>query len=126
MQKPLLDGAEVSATPGRDPAASIVPLPGQPADRLSGLRVHPAEQLIAAIAVVAILVALPWLGLGYRFLSLAFTTGYTAIALYGLAIQFGQAGIMSVGHAAVMGIGAYTAAILARDAGFGFWLALPF
>jgi branched-chain amino acid transport system permease protein len=45
--------------------------------------------------------------------------------LYGLALQFGQAGIMSVGHAAVMGIGAYTAAILATKLGVGFWLALP-
>ena len=33
---------------------------------------------------------------------------------------------MSVGHAALIGIGAYTAAILADRLGIGFWLALPF
>src|SRR6201984_3916459 len=33
---------------------------------------------------------------------------------------------MSVGHAAFMGIGAYTAGILAGKLGIGFWLALPF
>ena len=32
-------------------------------------------------------------------------------------LQFGQAGIMSLGYAALMGFGAYTAAILSRDLG---------
>jgi len=72
------------------------------------------------------LVGFPWLNPGYRFLSLGITTGITTIALYGLGLQFGQAGIMSVGHAAFIGIGAYTAAILAGRLGMGFWLALPF
>ena len=69
---------------------------------------------------------LPWLNPGYRFLSLATSTGITAIALYGLAILFGQAGIMSVGHAALMGVGAYTGAIFARDFGIDLWLACHF
>ena len=86
----------------------------------------PVEDSIIAIIVVAFLVAFPWLNPGYRFLSLSVTTGFTAVALYGLALQFGQAGIMSVGHAAFMGIGAYTAAILATKLGIGFWFALPF
>ncbi len=30
-----------------------------------------------------------------------------------------------MGHAALVGVGAYTAAVLARDFGIGFWLALP-
>ncbi len=83
------------------------------------------EQAIVAIIIVSGLIALPWLGLGYRFLSLAITTGYTAIALYGLGLQFGQTGIMSVGHAALMGVGAYSAAILSRDLGFNLWSAMP-
>jgi branched-chain amino acid transport system permease protein len=84
------------------------------------------EEFVAAILVLTFLLGFPLLNPGYRFLSLAITTGITAIALYGLGLQFGQAGIMSVGHAAFIGIGAYTAAILAGKLGFSFWLALPF
>lgn len=84
------------------------------------------EQVVVGLLVLAGLVAFPLLGPGYRLLSLAVTTGFTAIALYGLALQFGQAGIMSVGHAGIMGVGAYTAAILATRLGLGFWAALPF
>src|SRR6185503_1257365 len=83
-------------------------------------------QAVTAFVLVMFLVGFPWLNPGYRFLSLGITTGITTIALYGLGLQFGQAGIMSVGHAAFIGIGAYTAAILAGRLGMGFWLALPF
>ncbi len=48
-------------------------------------------QAITAILLAVLLIALPWLGLGYRFLSIAITTLYTAIGLYGLGLQFGQA-----------------------------------
>ncbi len=83
------------------------------------------EEIVVAVVMVIILAALPSLHIGYRFLSIAITTGYTAIALYGLGLQFGQAGIMSVGHAAMIGIGAYTAAMLSVHFGIGFWVALP-
>jgi branched-chain amino acid transport system permease protein len=83
------------------------------------------EQLVVGLLVLAGIVAFPFFDPGYRLLSLAVTTGFTAIALYGLALQFGQAGIMSVGHAGIMGVGAYSAAILANQFGMGFWSALP-
>jgi branched-chain amino acid transport system permease protein len=83
------------------------------------------ETVVVGLAVLALLIAFPWFDPGYRFLSLAITTAFTAIALYGLALQFGQAGIMSVGHAGIMGVGGYTAAILATQWGIGFWWALP-
>jgi branched-chain amino acid transport system permease protein len=82
--------------------------------------------LTVGAVVLALLIVFPLLDPGYRYLSLAITTGFTAIALYGLSLQFGQAGIMSVGHAGIMGVGGYTAAILANQLGFGFWEALPF
>src|SRR5690348_3574517 len=56
------------------------------------------EEIVMAVLVLVFLIGFPWLNPGYRFLSLAITTGFTAIALYGLGLQFGQAGIMSVGH----------------------------
>jgi branched-chain amino acid transport system permease protein len=52
-------------------------------------------------------------------------TGITAIVLYGMAIPFGQAGVMSLGYAGLMGFGAYTAAILSRDFGLNMWEAMP-
>ena len=93
--------------------------PGPLAQRIT------VERLVVPAVVVLVLIGLPWLNPGYRYLSIATSTGISAIALYGLAILFGQAGIMSVGHAALMGVGAYTGAILARDLGINLWLALP-
>jgi branched-chain amino acid transport system permease protein len=84
------------------------------------------EHLVVGAVILALLIIFPSLDPGYRYLSIAITTGFTAIALYGLSMQFGQAGIMSVGHAGIMGIGGYTAAILSNQLGFGFWEALPF
>jgi branched-chain amino acid transport system permease protein len=84
------------------------------------------EHLVVGTIILILLIVFPSLDPGYRYLSLAITTGFTAIALYGLSLQFGQAGIMSVGHAGIMGIGGYTAAILSNQLGFGFWEALPF
>ncbi len=90
------------------------------------VRLPSGAEIVVGVAVVVFLIGFPWLHPGYRFLSLGITTGFTAIALYGLGLQFGQAGIMSVGHAAFMGVGAYTAGILAGKLGLGFWPALPF
>lgn len=83
------------------------------------------EHVLLGTVVLALLFGFPLLDPGYRYLSLAITTAFTAIALYGLSLQFGQAGIMSVGHAGLMGVGGYTAAILANQLGLSFWEALP-
>ena len=88
-------------------------------------RSSPAFLIVTALVVVAVL-ALPWMHPGYRLLSFAITTGLTAIVLYGMAVPFGQAGIMSLGYAGLMGFGAYTAAILSRDLGLNMWEAMPF
>ena len=117
---------------GEPPRDRAPDRPTQPTPVLASVRafgwVRPPSgaESIAAIILMIFLIGFPWLHPGYRFLSLAITTGFTAIALYGLGLQFGQAGIMSVGHAAFMGIGAYTAGILAGKLGIGFWAALPF
>src|SRR5260370_22534305 len=113
-----------------EPAVSPSPVEAS-TDRADGKdkprRFDAANRLetITGIIVTLFRLGFPWLNPGYRILSLSITTAFTAVALYGLALQFGQAGIMSVGHSAVMGIGAYTAAILATKLGEGFWLALP-
>jgi len=47
------------------------------------------------------------------------------IVACGLNVIVGFAGQISLGHAAFFGIGAYTAALLATQAGLSFWAALP-
>jgi branched-chain amino acid transport system permease protein len=123
-EKPLSAGE-----PAQDhaPGRPTQPTPVRASAGDSGwVRLPSGAESIVAIILTIFLIAFPWLHPGYRFLSLAITTGFTAIALYGLGLQFGQAGIMSVGHAAFMGVGAYTAGILAGKLGIGFWGALPF
>src|ERR1700678_3065034 len=84
----------------------------------------PAALMLTTLVVIGVC-AFPWLNPGYRALSFAVTTGVTAIVLYGMAIPFGQAGIMSLGYAGLMGFGAYTAATLSRNFGLNMWEAMP-
>jgi branched-chain amino acid transport system permease protein len=59
-----------------------------------------------------------WLGLLVRI-------AIYIIAVQGLNILVGYTGQISLGHAAFVGVGAYTGAVLARELGFSFWTALP-
>jgi branched-chain amino acid transport system permease protein len=49
----------------------------------------------------------------------------TLIAVVGLMILMGYCGLVSLGQSAFMGVGAYTAGMLAHHLGCSFWLALP-
>ena len=53
------------------------------------------------------------------------TMGIYAIAAIGLNLLIGYTGQISLGHGAFFGVGAYSAAILATQAGFPFVLAVP-
>ena len=77
----------------------------------------------AGLAVVALLLALP------AFLSSYAMSVFILIFFYAFLgqawnIAGGYAGQLSIGHAAFVGIGAYSAAILARDAGITPWLGM--
>jgi len=81
---------------------------------------------LAPVLIVLLLLALvPLFSPSNRFLSLAISAGINIIALYGLSVLFGQTGILSMGHTALVGVGAYTAALLARDFDIGFWVSIP-
>lgn len=49
----------------------------------------------------------------------------SAIAVIGLNFAFGYAGLISLGHAAFVGTGAYGVALLTTSLGWSSWLALP-
>jgi len=55
------------------------------------------------------------------------TTYAAVLAVYvlGVSVTFGQLGFVSFGHAAFLGLGAYTAGILCVKLGWNYWLLLP-
>jgi branched-chain amino acid transport system permease protein len=84
---------------------------------------RPASLILGALALLAALVA-------PRFLSefnlrLATLSLHTSIAVIGLCVAFGWAGLLHLGQAAFIGIGAYATAILTTKLGLGFWTTMP-
>ena len=60
-----------------------------------------------------------------QYVSLIGRVAIFVIAVQGLNILVGYTGQISLGHAAFMAVGAYGSAIMARELGFSFWIALP-
>ena len=70
------------------------------------------------------LIILPFLADAYV-LYVANLIGFAIIGAVGLNILTGFTGQISLGHAAFVGVGGYTAAVLMTQLDFSFWLALP-
>jgi branched-chain amino acid transport system permease protein len=75
------------------------------------------------VVLAAVLLALPFLVNPYL-IGLACVLGIHMIAAAGLNIMTGYTGLISLGHAAFMGVGCYTAALLANH-GVSFLVAIP-
>ncbi len=89
------------------------------------LRIFPSlAARICLIILGLLLLGLP-LFAGKYIVFVACVCGVSVIGALGLNILTGYTGLISLGHAAFMGIGAYTAAILSSKAGFPFVAALP-
>ena len=76
--------------------------------------------------LVAALVAFPFLVTNPYYLHLTVLIFIFSILLLGLDVVFGYTGEVSLGHAALLGIGAYTAGVLNFQLGIGMVAALPF
>jgi branched-chain amino acid transport system permease protein len=76
------------------------------------------------LAIAAILVC-PFMITSPYYLHLLVTIGIFAILTLGLDIVFGYTGEVSIGHASLLGIGAYTSGVLLMQFGIGFWPAIP-
>jgi branched-chain amino acid transport system permease protein len=85
------------------------------------MRIRPGL-LFGAVAMAALLVLPPFLR-GYGIYLLSYWLVFV-IATMGLNLTIGYAGQASLGHAAFLGIGAYSVAIV-MNAGGSFWLGLP-
>ncbi len=71
------------------------------------------------------IVAFPHVITGPYYIRVATIMGIYVILASSLNIIIGFTGLFSLGHAAFYGIGAYTSALLATQAGVSFWIALP-
>ena len=83
------------------------------------MRAFPWIVGLIALAVCPFVVTSPY------YLHLLVTIAIFSIVTLGLDVVFGYTGEVSVGHASLLGIGAYTAGVLAFHFNIGFWAALP-
>ena len=77
----------------------------------------------AALGILLLLLLPFWVTSPY-YLNLIVTIAIYAIVVLGLDIVFGYTGEVSIGHAALFGIGAYTAGCLSLHLGWGLWPSL--
>ena len=79
---------------------------------------------LAGVAGLVALFALPWFVTNPYYLHLLVTIAVFSILTLGLDVVFGYTGEVSIGHAALLGVGAYTAGVLSLKLDLGFWPAL--
>ena len=80
-------------------------------------------QRIWLVAFLISLAFIPWLFDDY-FVGVLTQAGITLLAVLGLQITVGMAGLLNLGQSAFVGIGAFTAAALASR-GYGLWICIP-
>ena len=76
------------------------------------------------VVLLALTIVLPLVGDDYLLRVGALVAMFGVIAL-SLTLVAGLAGQISLGQAGFVGVGAYTSALLVKDHGWSFWLALP-
>jgi branched-chain amino acid transport system permease protein len=81
-------------------------------------------QLVLAVLGLLAAFALPFFVTSPYYVHLIATIAIYSILVLGLDIVFGYTGEVSIGHAALWGIGAYTAGVLFFKLGIGLWPAL--
>lgn len=75
-------------------------------------------------ALILVLLVLPFIAPGY-WIYFAGLLGINIIAAHGLNIMMGYTGLLSLGHAAFVGVGAYTVAVMQGQFGAPFWITIP-
>ncbi|WP_205962578.1 ABC transporter permease subunit [Paraburkholderia phosphatilytica] len=84
---------------------------------------RPMKLLIAALVIA--LAVFPWLVQNPYYVHQLTVIGIYAILLFGLDIVIGYTGEISLGHAGLFGVGAYSTGLLLAKAGLPFWAVLP-
>ena len=83
----------------------------------------PARRVAVAFGA-AVLAVFPFVAPGY-WVYFAGLLAVNIVATVGLDIIMGYTGLLSLGHAAFMGVGAYTVALLVQHFGLPFYVTLP-
>lgn len=83
----------------------------------------PKNLITGGLLLIAAVVA-PFLVSDYNLRILVLSL-QTAIAVIGLSMAFGWSGLIQLGQAAFMGVGAYASAVTAMRFGVDFWIAMP-
>jgi branched-chain amino acid transport system permease protein len=91
----------------------------------AALRATSARRLLPWLVGLAVMIPLPWLAFNDYQRYLLDLILINVILAVGLNIVKGFAGQVTVGHIALMAIGAYTSAVLTTKFGLPFWFALP-
>lgn len=81
----------------------------------------PLPKVAIAVIAVIVFVIVPWQGSEY-WLGILNLIGIASLGAIGLNILVGYTGQISVGHAAFMSVGAYTAAVILREFPGAHWL----
>jgi branched-chain amino acid transport system permease protein len=89
------------------------------------MALYPLPVARGAIVALLILFVIVPLIFGEYYLSIVNLVLISIVGALGLNILVGYTGQISIGHAAFMSVGAYTAANLAVRAGLPFWITLP-
>ena len=87
-------------------------------------KLNPKQLVAGAVALIA-LIAFPLVSGNPYYIHLVETILIYAIVLFGLAIVVGYTGQVSLGHAGLFGVGAYTAGVLVMKFGLPIYLTLP-
>jgi branched-chain amino acid transport system permease protein len=103
------------------PRFGVLPLSHADAER----RIDSPLRRTGPAMLVAALVLLPFLANPY-IVYMACLVAITVISVVGLNILTGYTGLLSIGHAAFNGVGAFACGVAATRWGFPFWLAIPF
>jgi len=82
-------------------------------------------KLVLQILLVVLLLFVPSIVESRYWMFILTRMAINIIASLGLSVLIGFTGQMSLGHAAFFGIGAYASAIMTKNLGISFWLALP-
>ncbi len=89
-----------------------------------GSRQHRLYQSGSWLVLAALAVVLPYILPSFRVAQFAQAMGWGVVIL-GLNMAIGWSGLLSLGHIAFAGVGAYTTAILINENDWDFWMTLP-
>ncbi len=90
----------------------------------AGSRQHRMFQLAGWACFVIPMLVLPYVLPSFRVAQLAQAVGW-GIAILGMNMVIGWSGLISLGHIAFTGLGAYTTTILINESRFDMWMTLP-